>query len=77
MLLLDIFMDDVNWVTGIKLIKEIRAKSILPIIIVSDQKSETIKIMALDAGADDFVSTETNPLVKSALHTQQRLYLCR
>lgn len=75
LLLLDIFMDEVNWVTGIKLIKEIRAKSILPIIIVSDQKSETIKIMALDAGADDFVSTEMNPLeIIARIKSQIRRY---
>ena len=76
LLLLDIFMDEVNWVTGIKLIKEIRAKSILPIIIVSDQKSETIKIMALDAGADDFVSTEMNPLeIMARMKSQIRRYI--
>ncbi|MCH5344549.1 MAG: response regulator transcription factor [Acetatifactor sp.] len=62
LILLDIFMDEENWESGIELIRQIRTKSRIPIIIVSDQKAEIIKIMALDAGADDFVSTETNPL---------------
>lgn len=62
LILLDIFMDEVNWESGIELIKQIRTKSRIPIIIVSNQKAEIVKIMALDAGADDFVSTETNPL---------------
>ena len=62
LILLDIFMDEKYWVDGIKLIKEIRFNSKIPIIVVSDQKSDTVKIMALEAGADDFVSTDANPL---------------
>lgn len=62
LILLDIFMDGESWESGIELIRQIRTKSRIPIIIVSNQKAEIIKIMALDAGADDFVSTETNPL---------------
>lgn len=75
LLLLDIFMDEKNWSTGIKLIKEIRADSEIPIIIVSDQKIETVKIIALNAGADDFVSTETNPLeILARIKSQIRRY---
>lgn len=76
LILLDIFVNEVNWLTGIKLIKNIRAKSKIPIIIVSDQKVETIKIMALDAGADDFISTETNPLeILARIKSQIRRYM--
>ena len=72
---LDIFMDEMNWLGGIKLIQNIRAKSKVPIIIVSDQKAETIKILALDAGADDFIGTETNPLeIMARMKSQIRRY---
>lgn len=75
LMLLDIFMDEMNWLTDIMLIQEIRAKSKMPIIIVSGQKAETIKIMALDAGADDFISTETNPLeIMARMKSQIRRY---
>ena len=75
LLLLDIFMDEVNWLAGIMLIKKIRVESEIPIIIVSDQGSETVKIMALDAGADDFVSTEMNPLeILARIKSQIRRY---
>ena len=75
LLLLDIFMDEKNWLEGINLINKIRAESKIPIIIVSDQKSETIRILALNAGADDFVSTETNPLeIMARMKAQIRRY---
>ena len=62
LILLDIFLDEQYWFEGIKLIKEIRTQSAIPIIVVSEQKTETVKIMALEAGADDYISTETHPL---------------
>ena len=75
LILLDIFMDEMNWLGDMKLIQNIRAKSKIPIIIVSDQKAETIKILALDAGADDFISTETNPLeIMARMKSQIRRY---
>ena len=75
LLLLDVFMDEKNWLAGIKLINRIRAESKIPIIIVSDQKAETLKIMTLDAGADDFVSTEMNPLeIMARMKSQIRRY---
>lgn len=75
LILLDIFMDREYWMDGIKLIKKIRAESKIPIIIVSNQKSETIKILALNAGADDFVNTETNPLeILARIKAQIRRY---
>ena len=75
LMLLDIFMDEMNWLTGIKLIQKIRTESKIPIIIVSDQKAETVKIMAFNAGADDFISTETNPLeILARMKAQIRRY---
>lgn len=75
LILLDIFMDREYWMDGIKLIKEIRAESRIPIIIVSAPKTDTIKILALNAGADDFVSTEMNPLeIMARMKSQIRRY---
>lgn len=75
LILLDIFTDNTNWLAGMKLITKIRSESKIPIIILSNTKEETIKIMALDAGADDFVSTETNPLeILARIKSQIRRY---
>lgn len=75
LILLDIFMDEERWIDGIRLVKEIRAKTRIPIVVLSDQKSEAIKIMALDAGADDFVNTDANPLeVYARIKSQLRRY---
>lgn len=56
-----------NWsngdiLIGCSLLKKIREESDIPIIIVSDNKKEANKIMALNAGADDYVTTDCNPL---------------
>lgn len=75
LILLDILMNEERWADGIRLIKEIRAKTRIPIMVFSDQQSEAVKIMALDAGADDFVSTDTNPLeVYARIKSQLRRY---
>ena len=76
LILLDIFMDKENWTEGIMLLKEIREKSRVPIMIVSAQNTETIKILALNAGADDIVSADTNPLeVFARIKSQLRRYI--
>lgn len=76
LILLDIFMDERCWVEGLQLIKEIRVKSKIPIVVLSDQKSEAIKIMALDAGADDYISTDAHPLeVFARIKSQLRRYM--
>ena len=75
LILLDIVIDEPYWFDGIKLIKEIRAQSAIPIIVVSDQKTETVKIMALEAGADDYILTETHPLeIFARIKSQLRHY---
>lgn len=75
LILLDIFMDKEYWADGIMLIKEIRAESKIPIIIISGQKSETINILALNAGADDFISIDSNPLeIIARMKSQIRRY---
>ena len=75
LILLDIVIDEPYWFEGIKLIKEIRVHSAIPVIVVSDQKTETVKIMALEAGADDYIFTETHPLeIFARIKSQLRHY---
>jgi len=53
MILLDLGLPDID---GIEIIREIRKVSQIPIIIVSAREQESDKIMALDAGANDYVT---------------------
>lgn len=58
-----------------ELIAEIRSRSSVPIIVVSKDSSERSKIMALNAGADDYVVAGCNPLVLLArIKSQLRRY---
>ena len=63
MVLLDVELEGMGWGSGIELIRYIRRKSMLPLIVVSAQADEMVKIMALNAGADDYVTADSNPLV--------------
>ncbi len=75
LVLLDIVLDDKGWGSSMRLIAEIRAHSRMPIIVVSRQASETAKIMALNSGADDFVSADCNPLeLLARIKSQLRRY---
>ena len=63
---------------GIETIREIRAANSLPIIVISKNAQELIKIQALEAGADDYVTDPCNPLellarVKSQLRRYTQL----
>lgn len=62
LMLIDVELDGKGWGNGVEIIAHIRAKSGIPIIVVSAQKAETAKIMALNAGADDYVVAGGNPL---------------
>ncbi len=78
LILLDIVLEDKGWGNSMKLIADIRAFSRMPVIVVSRQASETAKIMALNSGADDFVSADCNPLellarIKSQLRRCTRM----
>ncbi len=76
LLLLDVELDGTGWGDGIELITEIRNMTTIPIIIISAQKAETAKIMALNAGADDYVSIGYNPLeLLARVKSQLRRYL--
>lgn len=76
LLLLDVELDGTGWGDGIELITEIRNMTTIPIIIISAQKAETAKIMALNAGADDYVTSGYNPLeLLARVKSQLRRYL--
>ena len=62
LLLLDVELDGRGWGEGIEMIHDIRNMTTIPIIIISAQDAETAKIMALNAGADDYVTKPFNPL---------------
>lgn len=75
LMLVDIELAGNGWCSGIELITYLRSKTSIPIIIISSQTSETAKIMALNAGADDYVTVGCNPLVILArVKSQLRRY---
>ncbi len=63
MVIIDSFLTPVDVLEGLELIRRMRQLSKLPIIVVSQPVEEQIKIAALDAGADDYVTNDDNPLV--------------
>ena len=50
LMLVDVELNDKGWDKGIEMIAGLRAKSSIPLIVVSAQSAETAKIMALEAG---------------------------
>lgn len=78
LMLVDVELDGTGWGSGIELIQYLRKKSTIPMIVISEQMAETAKIMALNAGADDYVTADCNPLeilarVKSHLRRYTQL----
>ncbi|MCH5269152.1 MAG: response regulator transcription factor [Lachnospiraceae bacterium] len=72
LLLTDIELADGD---GLEAIREIRAASSLPIIVLSMNGQELIKIQALEAGADDYVTYPCNPLeLLARIKSQLRRY---
>jgi two-component system KDP operon response regulator KdpE len=67
----DVSMPEMN---GVELCREIRAVSSVPIIILSVRSHDTMKIEALDAGADDYV---TKPFSIQELQARVRAQLRR
>lgn len=75
LMLVDVELKDKGWDKGIEMIAGLRQKSSIPLIVVSAQSAETAKIMALEAGADDYVTVDCNPLVLLArIKSQLRRY---
>lgn len=78
LMLIDVELEAKGMGDGIELIAQLREKSSIPMIVVSSQTAETAKIMALNAGADDYVTVGCNPLellarVKSQLRRYTQL----
>lgn len=76
LMMIDVELEARGMGSGIEMIAELRKKSTLPIIVVSKQEAETAKIMALNAGADDYVTTDCNPLeLLARVNSQLRRYI--
>ncbi|MCI8788385.1 MAG: response regulator transcription factor [Lachnospiraceae bacterium] len=75
LMLVDVELNDKGWDRGIEMIANLRKKSSIPLIVVSAQSAETAKIMALEAGADDYVTSDCNPLeLMARIKSQLRRY---
>ena len=75
LMLIDVELNDKGWDKGIEMIASLRRKSSIPLIVVSAQSAETAKIMALEAGADDYVTADCNPLeLLARIKSQLRRY---
>ena len=75
LMLIDVELNDKGWDKGIEMIASLRRKSSIPLIVVSSQSAETAKIMALEAGADDYVTADCNPLeLLARIKSQMRRY---
>ncbi|MCR5045455.1 MAG: response regulator transcription factor [Treponema sp.] len=56
---LDVMMPELN---GFQLLKKIREKSNIPVIMLTARNASSDKVLALDMGADDYVSKPFDPL---------------
>lgn len=75
LLLTDVELKEREFINGIELIAHIRRRSSIPVIVVSANGGETSKIMALNAGADDYVTVGCNPLeLLARIKSQLRRY---
>ena len=76
LILTDIVFEKKDIWDGLEDIKKIRELSNIPLVVVSDRKEESTKILALNAGADDYCSTECSPLeLLARVKSQLRRYL--
>lgn len=76
LMLVDVELGGKGWDKGIELIAGLRKSSSIPLIVVSSQSAETAKIMALEAGADDYVVADCNPLeLLARIKSQIRRYI--
>ncbi len=75
LMLVDVELNDKGWDKGIEMIANLRRKSSIPLMVISRQSAETAKIMALEAGADDYVTADCNPLeILARIKSQLRRY---
>lgn len=75
LLLFDVEFGGLDWYNGVEMLADIRKCSNICIIVVSAQKMESAKIMALNAGADDYVTADCNTLeLLARIKSQLRRY---
>ncbi|MCI8799776.1 response regulator transcription factor [Acetatifactor muris] len=75
LMLVDVELNDKGWDKGIEMIASLRRRSSIPLMVISAQSAETAKIMALEAGADDYVTADCNPLeILARIKSQLRRY---
>ncbi len=75
LMLIDVELDGRDWCSGVEVLAGIRRMSSIPMIVVSAQDAEAAKIMALNAGADDYVVAGYNPLeLLARVKCQMRRY---
>ena len=76
LVLLDVDVNDAYCGDGLMLLGKIRKISRKPLIFISRQVSDAVKVAALSMGADDYISSDDNPLVIMArIKAQIRRYL--
>ena len=75
LILIDVELNKMAWENGVDLIGRLRKTTYIPIIVVSAQGAESAKVMALNAGADDYVVDGCNPLeLLARIKSQLRRY---
>ncbi len=62
LMITDIVRDKKSPFAGLEGIRKIREITNIPMMILSNMQDEALKIKAFDAGADDYVATDCNPL---------------
>lgn len=76
LLLLDVVIGTKGIDYGVECIKSIRGISNMPMIVVSDKKDDLSKVKVLNAGADDYCTTECSPLeLMARIKSQLRRYM--
>lgn len=60
LMLVDVEMKDDSWQKSIDTIMRLRHASSIPMMVISMENRDMAKIMALDAGADDYVTADCN-----------------
>ena len=76
LILLDLGLPDID---GMEVIRQVRSYSSIPIIVISARTQEKEKVMALDLGADDYITkpfgtSELLARIRTSLRHSNRLY---
>lgn len=76
LLLLDVVIGAKGIDYGVECVKNVRGISNMPMIVVSDKKDDLSKVKVLNAGADDYCTTDCSPLeLMARIKSQLRRYL--